>query len=64
VFNGHGIGVNAVSWAPSSIPGSLLQMASPAQMANAPKRFASGGCDNVVKIWRWVRFYWEWIDIV
>ncbi|KAI9026880.1 WD40-repeat-containing domain protein [Hyaloraphidium curvatum] len=52
IFNGHGIGVNAVSWAPSSVPGSLLAMASPAQGANAPKRFASGGCDNVVKIWR------------
>merc|ERR1711954_452480 len=38
INNAHTIGCNAVSWAPS--PGSTV------------KRFVSGGCDSLVKIWR------------
>jgi len=45
----HAIGVNAVSWAPAVSPGSLTNATQP----TAPiKRFVSGGCDNLVKIWR------------
>jgi len=45
----HAIGVNAVSWAPPLAPGSLVS----AQPQTAPvKRFVSGGCDNLIKIWR------------
>ena len=58
IFNGHGIGCNAVSWAPATVPGSLIlpsQTTPPAigQLAtsNSVKRFASAGCDNLVKIW-------------
>ena len=69
IFNGHAIGCNAVSWAPATLPGSLITPNSqpqqqpqqgaggnePASYATA-KRFASAGCDNLVKIWgyRWV----------
>lgn len=38
IANAHTIGCNAVTWAPYSTSGI--------------KRFASGGCDNTVKIWR------------
>jgi protein transport protein SEC13 len=48
IFEAHAIGCNAVSWAPAVRPGTLLAPSSP----QAPtKRFASAGCDNVVKIW-------------
>ncbi|KAI8923619.1 WD40-repeat-containing domain protein [Entophlyctis helioformis] len=50
-FNAHSIGANAVSWAPSVVPGSLIQVSGGSTLP-ASKRFASGGCDNVVKIWR------------
>lgn len=43
-FPAHSVGVNSASWAPytSSKGGSA-----------APRRFASGGCDNLVKIWKY-----------
>ncbi|CEH17554.1 wd40 repeat-like protein [Ceraceosorus bombacis] len=54
----HPIGANAVSWAPAAVPGSLISSQQPAAAAggataDVPKvrRFASGGCDNSVKIW-------------
>eukprot|EP00842_Homolaphlyctis_polyrhiza_P004985 jgi/Hompol1/5488/HPOL_001988-RA len=50
-FNAHSIGANTISWAPSAVPGSLVQVSGAAN-ATTPKRFASGGCDNLVKIWR------------
>jgi len=46
-FAAHSIGCNAVSWAPAIAPalGSVP--------GGAPvKRIATGGCDNLVKIWR------------
>jgi len=43
------IGCNAVSWGPYLQPGSLV-----GHSQNPVKRFVSGGCDNLVKIWRWV----------
>jgi protein transport protein SEC13 len=56
-LNAHSIGCNSVSWAPSSIPGSLLQT-SPTS-GTSPKRFASGGCDNIVKIWKEDEGVWK-----
>jgi len=47
----HAIGVNAVSWAPAVTPGSLLNSSSPTSYV---KRFVTGGCDNLIKIWRFV----------
>ena len=58
MFDGHAIGCNAVSWAPAVQPGSLIApqptATIPGQVPAAPagvKRFASAGCDNLVKIW-------------
>lgn len=49
----HPIGCNAVSWAPATVPGSLLTGQAPGADGQATKvqRFASAGCDNVIKIW-------------
>lgn len=65
LFAGHSIGVNAVSWAPAAVPGSLLSSgnhatASPSSSAPAATssshvntmRLASGGCDNRIRIWK------------
>jgi len=47
INNAHTIGCNAVSWGP------YLQAGSLSGHGQLPvKRFVSGGCDNLVKIWR------------
>ncbi|XP_043375738.1 protein SEC13 homolog isoform X3 [Dermochelys coriacea] len=51
ISNAHTIGCNAVSWAPAVVPGSLIDQPS-GQKPNYIKRFASGGCDNLIKIWK------------
>lgn len=48
IFPAHGVGVNSVSWAPSTVPGSLV---SSSGGANGLRRFVTGGSDNAVKIW-------------
>jgi protein transport protein SEC13 len=48
IFPAHGLGVNAVSWAPAASPGSVVS-SSPTGAAN--RRFVTGGCDNTLKIW-------------
>ncbi|KAA6410875.1 MAG: transport sec13 [Lasallia pustulata] len=50
IFPAHGLGVNAVSWAPAIAPGSLV---STTPSAGAARRFVTGGSDNLVKIWDW-----------
>jgi protein transport protein SEC13 len=67
IFNGHAIGCNAVSWAPATQPGSLIAPQPPtAPGANASsqsvKRFASAGCDNLVKIWGYREDTQSWIE--
>jgi len=71
IFNGHAIGCNAVSWAPAIQPGSLI---TPQQVTNIPgqpatqtqspsvKRFASAGCDNLVKIWAYREDSQSWVE--
>ncbi|CAG8473156.1 3075_t:CDS:2 [Ambispora leptoticha] len=51
MFEAHGIGANSVSWAPATVPGSLVQVTGGAPNLKQAKRFVSGGCDNLVKIW-------------
>jgi protein transport protein SEC13 len=50
LFPAHGLGVNAVSWAPASAPGSIVS-SSPGPNASGNRRFVTGGCDNALKIW-------------
>ncbi|KAL8961483.1 MAG: hypothetical protein Q9193_001964 [Seirophora villosa] len=52
LFPAHGQGVNAVSWAPAMVPGSLVS--SKPELA-AQRRFATGGSDCLVKVWDWNR---------
>jgi len=74
IFNGHAIGCNAVSWAPAVQPGSLITpsaSARPGAQAGNPtqskttssvKRFASAGCDNLVKIWAFNDESQSWVE--
>lgn len=67
MFIGHAIGCNAVSWAPAVQPGSLI---APQLTDSAPgqpstqgiKRFASAGCDNLVKIWGYREDSQSWVE--
>ncbi|KZT55597.1 WD40 repeat-like protein [Calocera cornea HHB12733] len=51
IFSAHPIGCNAVSWAPATVPGSLTSGAPAGQLQQYVRRFASAGCDNLVRIW-------------
>lgn len=53
-WGAHQIGCNAVSWCPSARPASLISALGGAAAAPPPaeRRIATGGCDNLVKIWR------------
>jgi len=67
IFNGHAIGCNAVSWAPAVLPGSLItpqQQSIPGQQTQTQsvKRFASAGCDNLVKIWGYREDSQSWVE--
>ncbi|XP_064632742.1 protein SEC13 homolog [Lineus longissimus] len=50
INNAHTIGCNAVSWSTGVNPNSLLD--SQVQKPPLVKRFVSGGCDDLVRIWR------------
>ncbi|XP_061884450.1 protein SEC13 homolog [Entelurus aequoreus] len=58
INNAHTIGCNAVSWAPAVVPGSLIEQPS-GQKPNYVKRFVSGGCDNLVKLWKEEEGQWK-----
>jgi protein transport protein SEC13 len=63
VFEAHAIGCNAVSWAPAARAGSLLALPSTGGARSAPvKRFASAGCDNIVKIWGFSEETQAWVE--
>lgn len=54
----HQIGCNAVAWCPASKPDSLISAMATGGTAEAVSvyaelRLATGGCDNLVKIWKY-----------
>ena len=49
-FAAHGLGVNSVSWAPATTPGSIVS-SNPGPGTTGNRRFVTGGCDNLLKIW-------------
>ena len=53
MFPAHGMGVNAVSWAPSGVPGAIARRDGGATAGGNVRRFVTGGSDNAVKIWEW-----------
>jgi protein transport protein SEC13 len=78
LFTAHSIGCNAVSWSPCVLPGSLIapQPSAVPKPTGAPasqpppataqqqtvKRFASAGCDNLVKIWGYRQETQGWVE--
>jgi len=64
IFNGHAVGCNAVSWAPAVLPGSLItpQQGGQQTAPQGVKRFASAGCDNLVKIWGFREDSQAWVE--
>ena len=56
VISAHSSGCNSVSWRPSSVPKSLLELDFNAlerePVPLGPKMIATGGCDNTVKLWK------------
>ncbi|KAJ3200302.1 GTPase-activating protein S13 [Clydaea vesicula] len=61
IQNAHQIGCNSVSWAPSNIPGSLVNTSGGNVSDTMEKRFVSGGCDNLIKIWKFDDASSSWI---
>ncbi|KAM0755575.1 WD40 repeat-like protein [Meredithblackwellia eburnea MCA 4105] len=57
LFPAHSLGVTSVSWAPAVAVGSLTSIEGP-ENGQAPgitqvKRFVTGGCDGLVRVWGW-----------
>lgn len=52
IQNAHAIGCNAVSWCPANTPEPAFGGGSASEGNACVKRLVSGGCDNLVKIWR------------
>jgi protein transport protein SEC13 len=53
IFPAHGMGVNAVSWAPAGVPGAVARKDGGALGGGNVRRFVTAGSDNQVKIWEW-----------
>uniref|UniRef100_A0A7S0G7X6 Protein SEC13 homolog n=1 Tax=Rhodosorus marinus TaxID=101924 RepID=A0A7S0G7X6_9RHOD len=54
----HAVGANSVSWAPSANPGGLWNT----QKGEAPvRKLVTGGCDNLVKIWKFNEGTNSWV---
>jgi len=62
VFTAHGMGVNAVSWAPALVPGSLV--ATQAHNTQNVRKLATGGCDNLVRIWTFEYLSWFMMEML
>lgn len=66
IHNAHTIGCNAVSWAPIQAEKTFTSGAdntSPiSAAAKLTKRFVTGGCDNLVKIWKYVEKEETWCE--
>mmetsp|Transcript_9245 Transcript_9245/g.13982 ORF Transcript_9245/g.13982 Transcript_9245/m.13982 type:complete len:444 (+) Transcript_9245:29-1360(+) len=56
----HKVGINAVSWAPATfLQGDALSTLSSAAPV-ASKKFVSGGCDKLVKVWQYDTTSQQW----
>lgn len=62
IENAHAVGCNSVSWAPANSPVLVPSNSGAKSVGSSPwKRFVSGGCDNLIKIWRYdeAKNMWE-----
>lgn len=48
----HQIGCNSVSWAPAYEPAAVVSSASASAQLPTSAQLVTGGCDNLVKVWR------------
>lgn len=67
IANAHSIGCNAVSWcpavAPASVSSQVFSEGGPSVKQPLPtKRFVTGGCDNLVKIWKFNEDEDKWVE--
>ncbi|XP_054721461.1 protein SEC13 homolog isoform X2 [Uloborus diversus] len=60
IINAHTIGCNAVSWAPFNAELGYASSADDTELF--AKRFVTGGCDNLVKIWKYVEKQETWVE--
>ncbi|GAA5976766.1 hypothetical protein JCM11641_000865 [Rhodosporidiobolus odoratus] len=60
LFPAHPLGVTSVSWAPAVGIGALTGAGQGEEGIQQVRRFATGGCDGVVKIWGWNDQTKEW----
>jgi protein transport protein SEC13 len=63
--NAHQVGCNAVSWCPAIVPSSTTAVLPTDGSYRPPaliKRFVTGGCDNLVKIWKYVADDDKWVE--
>lgn len=61
----HSVGCNAVSWSPSTPPSSTgltVEEAESVKSDSKSKRVVTGGCDNLVKIWKYLDDEDKWIE--
>jgi len=71
ISNAHLYGVNAVSWCPATSPATLASgpgaSSGPAGGAGGSgvtsQKVVSGGCDNLVKIWKFDDVSDEWVEV-
>ncbi|BFZ57646.1 GTPase-activating protein S13 [Savitreella phatthalungensis] len=73
LMTAHPLGSNAVSWAPATVPGSLISAtgrgpaagdnaSGSAAVAGPIRKFVTGGCDNLAKIWRYDDATSAWVE--
>lgn len=76
ITNAHGVGVNAISWAPpissvstvyrpTNVNTGAHASGDKSTVLNKPtlvKRFVSGGCDNIVRIWKYDEVKECWME--
>ena len=60
INNAHMYGVNAVSWCPATSPATLASGPAVQGAQLSAQRMVTGGCDNLVKIWKLVDE--EWVE--
>ena len=69
IHNAHMYGVNAVSWCPATSPATLASgpavaaEQAPQHQQPVSQRIVTGGCDNMVKIWRLDEQSDEWVEL-
>lgn len=62
IGNAHTYGVNAVSWCSATSPATLASGPAVQTAQLGAQRIVSGGCDNLVKVWKFDDHSDEWVE--